>query len=39
MGIPSVIRILRTEGPGALFLGFPAKVLQPSYESRAIPFV
>ncbi len=28
MGLPSVIRIMRTEGIGALFLGFPAKVLQ-----------
>ena len=26
LAIPSIIRILRTEGAGALFLGFPAKV-------------
>jgi hypothetical protein len=29
MGLPSVIRIMRTEGAGALFLGFPAKVIIP----------
>lgn len=28
LAIPSIIRILRTEGAGALFLGFPAKVLR-----------
>jgi hypothetical protein len=26
VAIPSIIRIFRTEGVGALFLGFPAKV-------------
>jgi hypothetical protein len=34
MAIPSVIRIMRTEGLGALFLGFPAKV-DPSYLHAA----
>jgi hypothetical protein len=37
VAIPSVIRILRTEGAGALFLGFPAKVAQLLASHRAVP--
>jgi hypothetical protein len=37
MALPSVIRILRTEGVGALFLGFPAKVAR-RFSPSFLPF-